>query len=829
MEFDDIRDFGLDLQNQIKEMSNIQQNHFADVTDMAVKLTKQSKVLFNIDKGRASLNMGLADIVKDQLQNLKDGNTLELKKFSVTKAMKLLGDDMNENQQKAMTIQLQMLQDMIDSKTLVNDKGKTQIDILNEENDILEEQREKLMNIGKRVDGFTKTLTTMAKNPKVAGGVFMASLAKSGGELAQSMLDTRVEMGLSGSDSMILAKNMSIASVKGLAFGVGLGKAGESASALYDEFKDINDVTDEAIVQVGKMSTYYGLAVNDGAKLYKMFSDIQPLTNQSAEDSFKIYENIAKAGGVSTGKTMGEVAQNTEYFAKYSKAGTNNIINAAVSAQQLGLSLGTIDQISSSLLDIDSSIEAEMSASVLTGKQLNFNKARELALARDHAGMMKEILNNQFTISEWNEWDVIQRQKVAESLGMSTDQMQTMISQQEKLGKIHDVYGSALGDNVIKVQGMVKGAWEQKELLMSSVMALSSMKSLMPGIFKGMGKMVRGVGQWISGLLKGKAIQSATETGGTSSKLLSSASKGKDLSKTTGAIGKDGISKMKGNPIVNWINGWKKLDLKALAKFSLAIGVIIVTIPLLAIALKQFADVPFESALMGMGSMLAMAGIMKVISKMGGGILKGSIALAIMSASLIPLGYALQQFTDIDWKTLGIAGTALVGLTLAMFGLGALLTGPGAILFGAGVLGFLALGGALSMLGLGLQMIVNPITAFIPLIMQLSSISGSLSSIGEGFALMGVGILSFAGSLLAITPMIPILATLTTLTTKLKPIMTGGSGKSDESKDSKMDKLISSVDNLVSTLNKGGGVYINDREVGRYLGLKMNKMKVNGI
>lgn len=80
------------------------------------------------------------------------------------------------------------------------------------------------------------------------------------------------------------------------------------------------------------------------------------------------------------------------------------------------------------------------------------------------------------------------------------------------------------------------------------------------------------------------------------------------------------------------------------------------------------------------------------------GIAKGALMIGIMAGGLSLLGLALQQFVGIDWKTLAVAGTAIVGLTGAMFGLGLLLTGTagiGAIIFGAGVAGFAAMGASL--------------------------------------------------------------------------------------------------------------------------------------
>jgi hypothetical protein len=49
-------------------------------------------------------------------------------------------------------------------------------------------------------------------------------------------------------------------------------------------------------------------------------------------------------------------------------------------AQKFGINLEQAESMASKLLDFESSIEAELSAELLTGKNLNLEKARGLAL-----------------------------------------------------------------------------------------------------------------------------------------------------------------------------------------------------------------------------------------------------------------------------------------------------------------------------------------------------------------------------------------------------------------------------------------------------------------
>jgi hypothetical protein len=58
----------------------------------------------------------------------------------------------------------------------------------------------------------------------------------------------------------------------------------------------------------------------------------------------------------------------------------------------MGINLRKAENIAQSLLNFESSIEDELSAELLTGKNLNLEKARGLSLEGDIAGAAEEYL-----------------------------------------------------------------------------------------------------------------------------------------------------------------------------------------------------------------------------------------------------------------------------------------------------------------------------------------------------------------------------------------------------------------------------------------------------
>jgi hypothetical protein len=92
---------------------------------------------------------------------------------------------------------------------------------------------------------------------------------------------------------------------------------------------------------------------------------------------------------------------------------------AAVKARQFGLNLEQAEKISSSLLNFESSIESELSAELLTGKDLNFERARGLALNGDTAAAAEEIAKQVGTSADFAKMNVIQQEAIAKAAGLT--------------------------------------------------------------------------------------------------------------------------------------------------------------------------------------------------------------------------------------------------------------------------------------------------------------------------------------------------------------------------------------------------------------------------
>lgn len=146
---------------------------------------------------------------------------------------------------------------------------------------------------------------------------------------------------------------------------------------------------------------------------------------QSATDEFN-NTNDAAISSTQVIRDMGKASKAVQaQFAGY----PGGLAKAAAAARKVGMELKDIEGVMDNMLDFQSSIESEMEAELLTGKQLNLNKARELSLANDIEGVSNELFKNAQDVSQFGKMNRLEQQSYAAALGMSRDQLAEMAVQ----------------------------------------------------------------------------------------------------------------------------------------------------------------------------------------------------------------------------------------------------------------------------------------------------------------------------------------------------------------------------------------------------------------
>jgi hypothetical protein len=177
----------------------------------------------------------------------------------------------------------------------------------------------------------------------------------------------------------------------------------------------------EAATQISKLSLATGKPAKEITTEFLGQAKALNLINKTAINEKTLIESISKT-------SKGLLAT----FAAQPK----KLIESAYAAKKIGLELESIQSIQDSLLNIESSIAAEFEAEVITGKQLNLERARYYALTNNIAGLAQELTKQNVTQATFSKMNILQQEAVAKAMGLSRDQLGGMLIEQAALSKL---------------------------------------------------------------------------------------------------------------------------------------------------------------------------------------------------------------------------------------------------------------------------------------------------------------------------------------------------------------------------------------------------------
>ena len=221
---------------------------------------------------------------------------------------------------------------------------------------------------------------------------------------------------------------------------VGLGKSMEDVVSVSKDLTDnFGFGRDESVAMAqGIMDTSMALGLSDaeGTKLLGTLTQIGGMSFETAQNFAKQTALLAEAEGVSPTTVMRDIAGSSETIAKFTAMTPEHLAKAAIQATKLGTNLNTIAGSMESMLDFQSSLNAEMEAQVMIGRNVNLQKARELALAGKADEFAVELTKQVGSQAEFEKMNVLQRQSLAKALGVSVEQMAKMVNNQDKVRTI---------------------------------------------------------------------------------------------------------------------------------------------------------------------------------------------------------------------------------------------------------------------------------------------------------------------------------------------------------------------------------------------------------
>ena len=278
-----------------------------------------------------------------------------------------------------------------------------------------------------------------------------------------------------------------------------IGALADSAQGMSAALGSAAAPTAKAVYQATILSKRLGISAETSARLYK----VSVTTGKTFESTTNSIIGQTKALNATSNvslnyrQVLDDVAKVSASTLLTSSKFPGGITKAAFEARKLGLSFESLNQTSSSMLDFENSIASELEAELLTGKQLNLQKAREAALMGDQATLAKEVSKQVGSSAEFGAMNVLQQEAVAKAIGMSRQDLAESLVQREALLKLEEdsgIAGLAKLSTEEKIAALIKQGKTEVEALqalgmdeMATQAAAKTAAESMKGAMKSLG------------------------------------------------------------------------------------------------------------------------------------------------------------------------------------------------------------------------------------------------------------------------------------------------------------------------------------------------------
>jgi hypothetical protein len=371
---------------------------------------------------------------------------------------------------------------------------------LNQQADKADEINKKLGNTGKILKGFTKipilgqlidsekvlakVQAESAKEGATKTSVFKAGLKETGKTMKDSLLDPTTLMaggfGILVKLVKMFVEAMFEADEQITNLGKSLNISKDAAREVRDRFDEIsksirvyaNTEANQLVLRkelieaqlqlnslLGNSIDYSKQLGESGVKLVAQFAAITKFLKLSGEEqqglvnlsaitgkelndieysilgTIKLYK-IQNKYQVDEAKIFKDILKTSNYIKLSIKGGTDALIQATINASKLGVTLDQLSNTQSSLLNFEESISAELEAELLTGRDLNLERARYAALTNDQVALTEEINRLVADGSIDFEHNFLAAESMAKVLGISTKELADMVTAQKTALKL---------------------------------------------------------------------------------------------------------------------------------------------------------------------------------------------------------------------------------------------------------------------------------------------------------------------------------------------------------------------------------------------------------
>jgi hypothetical protein len=443
-----------DSVNELKK----QNQYLLSSRSIIFQLSKSASNLLDIRKGDMSFNKKNVQLAKDQLESQKRDLQLALERGNLNKAQKaeirgvlkeldsykdaideIIDRDKELNRQLGLAPQIASGLEKALGKLGLPDLGIA--DALDETKRLGQEAKavgddgfSPLGTFVKKVTGNLKEQLNFANLLQLSIGLFVKafiSADKAAGDLAKSMnitysesLKVRDELGNIADDSSNAAITTRSLQETLIAINKEFGTSAmlnKENLKVYTSLREQAGMTNEEVMGIAKFTEATG---GDAKKNVESF--------QAGAKAAMFQKNVT----LNTKTLMADIGKLSKSQLLMYKDSAGALGNMMARVKATGIEMSKLESIAEGLLNFEQSIENELSAELLTGKELNLEKARSAALSNDMATLSEELTKQGITAANFTKMNRIQQEATAKALGMSKDELAEQLMTQDALNKI---------------------------------------------------------------------------------------------------------------------------------------------------------------------------------------------------------------------------------------------------------------------------------------------------------------------------------------------------------------------------------------------------------
>ena len=262
--------------------------------------------------------------------------------------------------------------------------------------------------------------------------------------IATNVTETRKELGVSAVEAASIAVQQKAIELSAKAFGLESTDISQASSAIRENLGVSAQEATNLSLSFARTAAATGQTADQLSNTLVALEAVSSASREVLLNQLRTNAAIIGRAGVTPSVVLQDIAQNTEFFATFAKEGGDNILRAAIAAKSLGSELGTVSGIAESLLDFESSIEAQLEASLLLGRQINLDRARQLFFVGKTEQGLQEVLKQVGSEAEFTRLLPIQRQKLASAVGLNVEQLSRLV-RNNAAGATGAAVGAAVG------------------------------------------------------------------------------------------------------------------------------------------------------------------------------------------------------------------------------------------------------------------------------------------------------------------------------------------------------------------------------------------------